>query len=104
MHGFVDNMADWLRCADIVVGKAGPGTIAEALCCATPLVLTSHLPGQEEGNAEFVVQAGAGSYAPGHATWPRRSHACGTTRPRWPPCARRRPGLAGPAPLPTSPA
>jgi 1,2-diacylglycerol 3-beta-galactosyltransferase len=64
VHGFVDNMAAWLRCADIVVGKAGPGTIAEATCCAAPLVLTSHLPGQEEGNAEFVVQAGAGSNAP----------------------------------------
>jgi 1,2-diacylglycerol 3-beta-galactosyltransferase len=58
-------MADWLRCADVVVGKAGPGTIAEATCCAAPLVLTSYLPGQEEGNAEFVVRAGAGRYAPG---------------------------------------
>jgi 1,2-diacylglycerol 3-beta-galactosyltransferase len=65
VHGFVDNMADWLRCADVVVGKAGPGTIAEATCCAAPLVLTSYLPGQEEGNAEFVVRAGAGRYAPG---------------------------------------
>jgi len=64
VHGFVDNMAAWLRCADIVVGKAGPGTIAEATCCGAPLVLTSHLPGQEEGNAEFVVQAGAGRHAP----------------------------------------
>ena len=64
VHGFVDNMADWLRCADVVVGKAGPGTIAEATCCAAPLVLTSYLPGQEEGNVEFVVRAGAGSYAP----------------------------------------
>ena len=63
VYGFVDNMAEWLRCADIVVGKAGPGTIAEAACCAAPLVLTSYLPGQEEGNAEFVVQADAGSYA-----------------------------------------
>ena len=27
-------------------------------------MLTSYLPGQEEGNAEFVVRAGAGSYAP----------------------------------------
>ncbi len=62
VHGFVDNMADWLRSADIVVGKAGPGTIAEALCCATPLILTSRVPGQEKGNAEFVVAAGAGSY------------------------------------------
>jgi 1,2-diacylglycerol 3-beta-galactosyltransferase len=64
VHGFVDNMAAWLRCADIVVGKAGPGTIAEATCCAAPLVLTSYLPGQEEGNADFVVQAGAGSHVP----------------------------------------
>jgi len=63
VQGFVDNMADWFRCADVVVGKAGPGTIAEALCCAAPLVLTSYLPGQEEGNVDFVVRAGAGSYA-----------------------------------------
>jgi 1,2-diacylglycerol 3-beta-galactosyltransferase len=64
VRGFVDNMADWLRCADVVVGKAGPGTVAEALCCGVPLVLTSHVPGQEKGNAEFVVGAGAGRHAP----------------------------------------
>lgn len=64
VRGFVDNMADWLRCADVVVGKAGPGTIAEALCCGAPLVLTTHLPGQEKGNTEFVVNAGAGRRAP----------------------------------------
>jgi 1,2-diacylglycerol 3-beta-galactosyltransferase len=63
-HGFVGNMADWLRCADIVVGKAGPGTIAEATCCGAPLVLTSFVPGQEKGNAQFVTGAGAGVYAP----------------------------------------
>ena len=81
MRGFVGNMADWLRCADIVVGKAGPGTIAEATCCAAPLVLTSYLPGQEEGNAGFVVSAGAGRYAPGRRDlvaeirWLRRNPA-----------------------------
>jgi 1,2-diacylglycerol 3-beta-galactosyltransferase len=64
VHGFVGNMADWLRCADIVVGKAGPGTIAEAACCGAPLVLTSFVPGQEKGNAQFVTGAGAGLYAP----------------------------------------
>jgi 1,2-diacylglycerol 3-beta-galactosyltransferase len=64
VHGFVDNMVDWLRCADVVVSKAGPGTIAEATCCSAPLVLTSYVRGQEEGNAEFVVSAGAGRYAP----------------------------------------
>jgi 1,2-diacylglycerol 3-beta-galactosyltransferase len=63
-QGFVGNMADWLRCADIVVGKAGPGTIAEATCCGAPLVLTSFVPGQEKGNAEFVTESGAGVYSP----------------------------------------
>ncbi|MBO0825593.1 MAG: hypothetical protein J2P27_17335 [Actinobacteria bacterium] len=62
--GFVTNMADWLRCADAVVTKAGPGTIAETLCCGTPLLLTSYLSGQEKGNAEFVVSAGAGRWVP----------------------------------------
>jgi 1,2-diacylglycerol 3-beta-galactosyltransferase len=57
-------MADWLRCADAVVTKAGPGTIAETLCCGTPLLLTSYLSGQEKGNAEFVVNAGAGRWVP----------------------------------------
>ncbi|HEY7173329.1 MAG TPA: glycosyltransferase [Micromonosporaceae bacterium] len=64
VYGFVDDMADRLRCADVVVTKAGPGTIAEATCCGTPLILTSHLPGQERGNTDYVVRAGAGRYAP----------------------------------------
>jgi 1,2-diacylglycerol 3-beta-galactosyltransferase len=55
--GFVDNMSDWLHCADVVIAKAGPGTIAEATCCGVPLLLTSHLPGQEAGNAPFVTRA-----------------------------------------------
>jgi 1,2-diacylglycerol 3-beta-galactosyltransferase len=58
--GFVDNSGDWLRVADVVVTKAGPGIIAEAACARVPLVLTSHVPGQERGNAALVVQAGAG--------------------------------------------
>jgi 1,2-diacylglycerol 3-beta-galactosyltransferase len=63
--GFVRNMADWLRCCDVVVTKAGPGTIAEATCCGAPLLVTSHLPGQERGNAELVTAAGAGRRARG---------------------------------------
>jgi len=62
--GFVDNMSDWLRCADVVIAKAGPATIAEAACCGVPLLLTSQLPGQEKGNAHFVAAAGAGQRAP----------------------------------------
>ncbi|MBV8195642.1 MAG: hypothetical protein JOY80_08950 [Candidatus Dormibacteraeota bacterium] len=63
-HGFVDNMADWMRASDVVATKAGPGTIAEALCCGLPLLLTSYLPGQERGNVEWVVDTGAGRFVP----------------------------------------
>jgi 1,2-diacylglycerol 3-beta-galactosyltransferase len=64
VHGMTDGIAGWLREADAVITKAGPGTIAEAACCGTALLLTSHLPGQEDGNVELVVTAGAGRYVP----------------------------------------
>ncbi len=62
--GFVDDMPDLLRAADLAVGKAGPGAIAEALASGVPLVLTSYLPGQERSNVRYVVESGAGRYAP----------------------------------------
>jgi 1,2-diacylglycerol 3-beta-galactosyltransferase len=62
--GFVENMPDWLRACDLVITKAGPGTIAEALCSRAPLLLTSYLPGQERGNIDFVIDTGAGRYVP----------------------------------------
>lgn len=64
VHGFVSDMGPWLRAADLVATKAGPGTIAEAASCGTPMVLTCHLPGQESGNAGLVTRAGAGTYWP----------------------------------------
>lgn len=42
--------------ADLLITKAGPGTIAEASSLGLPVVLTSFLPGQEEGNVDFVVE------------------------------------------------
>ena len=63
--GFTHSVADLLRCCDLVVTKAGPGTIAEAACCGAPMLLTSHLPGQETGNSDLVTAAGAGRSLPG---------------------------------------
>ena len=62
--GFVRNMPEWMQACDLLITKAGPGTIAEALCSRVPLLLTSHLPGQERGNVDFVVDTGAGRYVP----------------------------------------
>jgi 1,2-diacylglycerol 3-beta-galactosyltransferase len=64
VHGFVPDIAAWLRCADLVVSKAGLGTIAEAACCGAPILLMSRLPGQERGGVQHVTRAGAGCFLP----------------------------------------
>lgn len=60
--GFVNNMAEYMVASDVLVTKAGPGTIAEAASLSLPVMLTSFLPGQEEGNVDFVVEGNFGSY------------------------------------------
>ncbi len=60
--GFVDNMQEWMAASDCVITKAGPGTIAEALICGLPILLSGFIPGQEEGNVSYVVENGAGAY------------------------------------------
>jgi 1,2-diacylglycerol 3-beta-galactosyltransferase len=65
-------MSDWLRCADLVVSKAGPSTIAGAAAVGVPLLLPSHLPGQEAGIADFAVAASA----PRRVRGPRTASQC----------------------------
>lgn len=65
IYGFVNNMPDFMNAADILVTKAGPGTISEALVCGLPIVMNSRIPGQEDGNVRYVVEEGAGRWAPG---------------------------------------
>lgn len=64
VYGFVRAMPDFMAAADILVTKAGPGTICEALIAGLPMVLYSRLPGQEDGNVTYVVSEGAGLWAP----------------------------------------
>ncbi len=60
IQGFVTNMPDWMRASDLVITKAGPGTIMEALACDLPVLLSGFLPGQETGNVTFVESSGVG--------------------------------------------
>lgn len=60
--GFVDNMEEWMAASDCVITKAGPGTIAEALICGLPILLSGFIPGQESGNVSYVVENGVGAY------------------------------------------
>jgi len=62
--GFVDYMPELMRACDLVVTKAGPGAIAEALATGVPLVITGFLPGQETPNVDFVVESRIGAFAP----------------------------------------
>lgn len=61
--GYVTNMADWMWASDVLVTKAGPNTIAEAVRCGLPIVLTGAIAGQEEGNVTFVQENGLGLVA-----------------------------------------
>jgi len=64
IYGFVREMPDFMRCADILLTKAGPGTISEAFITGLPMILYSRMPGQEDGNVLYVVNEGAGVWAP----------------------------------------
>jgi 1,2-diacylglycerol 3-beta-galactosyltransferase len=60
VYNFVKNMPTMMRAADAIVCKAGGLTTTESLACGLPLMLTDVIPGQETGNAEYVVNGGAG--------------------------------------------
>ncbi|MCL4507104.1 MAG: galactosyldiacylglycerol synthase [Chloroflexi bacterium] len=62
--GFVKNIPELMGAADILVTKAGPGTIAEAFIAGLPILLYDAVPGQEEGNVDYVVDRGAGAWCP----------------------------------------
>lgn len=64
LYGFVQNMPEMMHAADVIITKAGPGTITEAMACNLPILLTAAVPGQEVGNIKYVVDNGLGYYTP----------------------------------------
>ena len=64
VEGFAHNMHEWMRAADLLVTKAGPSTISEALVMGLPMVLSGALPGQERPTVDYIVRGGAGVWAP----------------------------------------
>jgi UDP-N-acetylglucosamine:LPS N-acetylglucosamine transferase len=61
--GFVEDVANLMSAADVLVTKAGGVTLAEAFCRAVPVVIHDVLPGQESGNLEYVMRCQAVVYA-----------------------------------------
>jgi processive 1,2-diacylglycerol beta-glucosyltransferase len=57
--GFTTEMDQYMAAADLIVGKAGGLTTSEALARGLPMVLIEPIPGQEERNADHLLEAGA---------------------------------------------
>lgn len=63
IYGFVDNMEQLMAASDVVVTKAGPGTLMEALVMRRPVVITEAVGVQETGNITFVIERGLGAHS-----------------------------------------
>jgi 1,2-diacylglycerol 3-beta-galactosyltransferase len=64
VYGFVNTMPRLMAAADMLVTKAGPATISEACIAGLPVILSDAIPGQEDGNIDFVLENKIGVYAP----------------------------------------
>ncbi len=64
VYGFVDNMEQLMAAADIIVTKAGPGTLMEALVMRRPVIVTQAVGLQEQGNIDFVLNHELGAFCP----------------------------------------
>lgn len=61
--GFTTDFPELLAASDLVVGKAGGLTVAEATTLGVPMVIYDPIPGQEEHNAEYLERGGAAVWA-----------------------------------------
>jgi processive 1,2-diacylglycerol beta-glucosyltransferase len=58
--GYSDRMHELMHISDLFIGKPGGLTTSEALACGLPMAIFSPIPGQEERNADHLLEEGAG--------------------------------------------
>jgi processive 1,2-diacylglycerol beta-glucosyltransferase len=58
--GYTDRMHELMHISDLFIGKPGGLTTSEALACGLPMAIFSPIPGQEERNADHLLEEGAG--------------------------------------------
>lgn len=56
--GYFENVNELMAISDLLISKPGGVTITEALAMELPLLIFQPLPGQEEGNADFLMDLG----------------------------------------------
>lgn len=64
IYGFVNNMEELMAASDLVITKAGPGTLMEALVIGRPVIITEAIGMQERGNIDFVLNHELGAFCP----------------------------------------
>jgi UDP-N-acetylglucosamine:LPS N-acetylglucosamine transferase len=55
VHGFVDAMQDLMAQTDLVIARASPNTLMEAVVMNVPILITGSLPGQEADNPAVMT-------------------------------------------------
>jgi 1,2-diacylglycerol 3-beta-galactosyltransferase len=63
MFDFANNLPLLMHASDAIICKAGGLIVTESLACGLPILLVDLLPGQETGNAEYILQHEAGDMA-----------------------------------------
>lgn len=63
VFGFVDHMPELMAASEVIITKAGPATISEAIACGLPIIISGAIPYQEDLNAAYVVENGVGQLA-----------------------------------------
>jgi processive 1,2-diacylglycerol beta-glucosyltransferase len=59
VYGFVNNIHELMDAADLVISKPGGLTSSEVLAKGKPMLIIDPIPGQEQRNCEFLLEAGA---------------------------------------------
>ena len=62
VFGFTNRVPEIMAASDMIVTKAGPGSIIEAMTKELPMVLNYYMP-QEKGNIDYVERHGLGYFA-----------------------------------------
>lgn len=66
--GFVTDIEELMAVSNLAVTKSGGLTTSECLAMGVPMVVRDPIPGQEERNCDFLLEAGAGVRANGLAS------------------------------------
>ena len=61
--GYTENVADYMRAADVIVTKPGALTLSESFVLGLPQILHEPIPGPETENARYAVAGGAAVWA-----------------------------------------